>query len=230
MGSFPHELPGYRHVSDAQTREASSACGVPLQPNPGLRIPNMFEAAIDGGSFFGLYVQGEDIAQSDPDTQHVEANAFARWNCVVVQDLFPQRDGQFAHVFLPGSSVPREGRHLHQCRASHQPGAPVMPALGRPCRVAGRLRDRHGDGLFDALRPSRPRSWTRSPRLTPSFAGVSLCATRPSGQRSSGRDARHPDGTAGDAQRNIRARPRAVHGHRVCADRGAGRCRISRCC
>jgi formate dehydrogenase major subunit len=45
---------------------------------PGLRIPNMFEAALDG-EFKGLYIEGEDIAQSDPNTQHVTA-ALTRWN------------------------------------------------------------------------------------------------------------------------------------------------------
>ena len=74
MGSFPHEFSGYRHVSDAGRPRAASRCdwGVPLQAEPGLRIPNMFEAALDG-SFKGMYIQGEDPAQSDPDTQHVTA-------------------------------------------------------------------------------------------------------------------------------------------------------------
>jgi formate dehydrogenase major subunit len=72
MGSFPHEFPGYRHVSDFDTRALlESAWGVTLESEPGLRIPNMFGAALDG-SFKGLYCEGEDIAQSDPDTQHVE--------------------------------------------------------------------------------------------------------------------------------------------------------------
>src|SRR5579875_1045251 len=79
VGSFPHELTGYRHISDPQVRAAfEREWGVKLDPEPGLRIPNMFDAALDG-SFKGLYVQGEDIAQSDPNTQHVTA-ACARWS------------------------------------------------------------------------------------------------------------------------------------------------------
>src|SRR6201999_4675448 len=66
MGSFPHEFPGYRHVSNTPVCEMFvAAWGVPLQSEPGLRIPNMIDAAMDG-TFKGLYVQGEDIAQSDP--------------------------------------------------------------------------------------------------------------------------------------------------------------------
>lgn len=103
MGSFPHELPGYRHVSNNEVRaQFEQAWGVSLQPDPGLRIPNMFEAAL-GGTFKALYCQGEDIAQSDPNTQHVTA-ALSAMECVVVQDIFLNETAKFAHVFLPGSS------------------------------------------------------------------------------------------------------------------------------
>jgi formate dehydrogenase major subunit len=103
MGSFPHELPGYRHVSDKATRDLfSAAWGVPIDDEPGLRIPNMFDAAIDG-SFKALYVQGEDIAQSDPDTQHVQ-NALESLECLIVQDIFLNETAKYAHVLLPGSS------------------------------------------------------------------------------------------------------------------------------
>jgi len=103
MGSFPHEFSGYRHVSDATTRQLfESAWGVRLLADPGLRIPNMFEAALDG-SFKGMYVEGEDFAQSDPNTLHI-ASAMREMECVVVQDLFLNETARFAHVFLPGSS------------------------------------------------------------------------------------------------------------------------------
>ena len=50
--------------------------GRTLLAEPGLRIPNMFDAALDG-TFLGLYIQGEDILQSDPDTRHVSAGLAA---------------------------------------------------------------------------------------------------------------------------------------------------------
>ncbi|OWY28735.1 formate dehydrogenase subunit alpha [Herbaspirillum robiniae] len=103
MGSFPHELPGYRHISDSTVRgQFEQAWGVTLNPEPGLRIPNMFDAALDG-SFKGLYCEGEDIVQSDPNTQHVAA-ALQAMECIVVQDLFLNETAKYAHVFLPGSS------------------------------------------------------------------------------------------------------------------------------
>ena len=103
MGSFPHELPGYRHVSDPAVRALfENDWKVKLDAEPGLRIPNMFDASLDG-SFLGMYVQGEDLAQSDPDTQHVTA-ALRALECLVVQDIFLNETAKFAHVFLPGSS------------------------------------------------------------------------------------------------------------------------------
>jgi formate dehydrogenase major subunit len=103
MGSFPHELTGYRHISDATVRGLFEAdWGVRLEPEPGLRIPNMFDAAMEG-TFRGLYVQGEDIAQSDPNTQHVTA-ALRALDLLIVQDLFLNETATYAHVFLPGTS------------------------------------------------------------------------------------------------------------------------------
>src|SRR6202521_4664351 len=103
MGSFPHEFPGYRHVSDdAVRRTFEDAWGLKLLGEPGLRIPNMFEAALDG-EFKALYIEGEDIAQSDPNAQQVTA-ALTSMECIIVQDLFLNESAKFAHVFLPGSS------------------------------------------------------------------------------------------------------------------------------
>jgi len=103
MGSFPHELPGYRHISDESTRDIyEKMWGVTLNPEPGLRVNNMLDAAVDG-SFKALYVQGEDILQSDPDTRHVAAG-LSSMECVVVQDLFLNETANYAHVFLPGST------------------------------------------------------------------------------------------------------------------------------
>src|SRR6185312_13056842 len=86
MGSFPHELPGYRHIGIPAVRAIYEAeWGVTLDPEPGLRISNMLDAAVDG-SFRALYIQGEDIVQSDPDTQHV-TDGLAAMECVVVHDL-----------------------------------------------------------------------------------------------------------------------------------------------
>ena len=103
MGSFPHEFTDYRHVGTDEVRQMfETLWKVKLDSEPGLRIPNMLDRAVEG-SFKGLYVQGEDIVQSDPDTTHVTAG-LAAMECVVVQDLFLNETADYAHVFLPGSS------------------------------------------------------------------------------------------------------------------------------
>jgi len=128
MGSFPHELPGYRHVSDDKTRaQFEKVWGVKLDSEPGLRIPNMFDASIDG-SFKGLYVQGEDIAQSDPDTQHV-THALESLECMVVQDIFLNETAKFAHVFLPGSSFLEKNGTFTNAERRISRVRKVMPAL-----------------------------------------------------------------------------------------------------
>jgi formate dehydrogenase major subunit len=171
MGSFPHELSGYRHISDQATRALfESVWGVALEPEPGLRIPNMFESALDG-SFKGLYVQGEDMAQSDPNTQHVTA-ALSAMECVVVQDLFLNETAKYAHVFLPGSSfLEKDGtftnaeRRISRVRKVTEPlggledwqvTMRLSAALGYPMHYA------HPSEIMDEIAA-----------LTPTFHGVS---------------------------------------------------------
>src|SRR6476620_2351246 len=128
MGSFPHEVPGYRHISDAATRSLfEGEWKVRLDSEPGLRIPNMFDASIDG-SFLGLYVQGEDVAQSDPDTHHVTA-ALSALECLVVQDIFLNETAKFAHVFLPGSSFLEKDGTFTNAERRISRVRKVMPAL-----------------------------------------------------------------------------------------------------
>ena len=129
MGSFPHEFPGYRHVAEEGVRRIyEDAWGVALNGEPGLRIPNMLDDAVEG-SFKGLYIQGEDIAQSDPDTQHVTAGLRAM-ECVVVQDIFLCETAKYAHVFLPGSSfLEKDGTFTNAERRISRVRR-VMPPLG----------------------------------------------------------------------------------------------------
>ena len=171
MGSFPHELPGYRHVSDDATRETFAALwGVELRADPGLRIPNMLDEAVEG-RFKGLYIQGEDPAQSDPDTQHVTAG-LAAMECVVVQDLFLNETAKYAHVFLPGSSFLEKDGTFTNAERRISRVRKVMAPLGGiadwevTCRLAEALglpmRYAHPGEIMDEIA-----------LLTPSFAGVS---------------------------------------------------------
>ena len=170
MGSFPHELPGYRHISDAATRAVfEAAWGVALAPEPGLRIPNMFEAALDG-EFKGLYVQGEDIAQSDPNLQHVAA-ALEAMECIVVQDLFLNETAKFAHVFLPGSSfLEKDGTFTNAERRISRVRRVMRPLAGfADWEVTAML----SNALGHPMDYRHPREiMAEIARLTPSFRGV----------------------------------------------------------
>jgi formate dehydrogenase major subunit len=170
MGSFPHELPGYRHISDSTVRgQFEEAWGVTLDPEPGLRIPNMFEAALDG-SFKGLYCVGEDIVQSDPNTQHVSA-ALESMECIVVQDLFLNETAKYAHVFLPGSSFLEKDGTFTNAERRISRVRKVMPAQ------AGKSDWETTQALSNALgykmdykNPSEIMDEIAA--LTPSFSGV----------------------------------------------------------
>jgi formate dehydrogenase major subunit len=171
MGSFPHEFPGYRHVSEEATRQLfEGAWGVPLLGEPGLRIPNMLAAAVDG-TFKGLFVQGEDIAQSDPNTQHVEAGLGAM-ECVVVQDLFLNETAAYAHVFLPGTSfLEKDGTFTNAERRVNR----VRPVMREKnglsewetvCRLATAMG-------YPMHYESAGKIMDEIAQLTPSFSGVS---------------------------------------------------------
>ena len=193
MGSFPHEFPGYRHVGDKVVRgQFEAAWGVSLHDEPGLRIPNMFEAAVDG-SFKGLYIEGEDIAQSDPNTQHVTA-ALEAMECVVVQDLFLNETAKFAHVFLPGCSflekdgtfTNAERRISRVCKVMEPKGRYadwevtqlLANAMGYP------MQYKHPSEIMDEIA-----------RLTPTFHGVSFEKIDQLGSIQWPCNEEHPNGT-----------------------------------
>ncbi|MBP6442795.1 MAG: formate dehydrogenase subunit alpha [Gemmatimonadales bacterium] len=172
MGSFPHELPGYRHISDSTVRGSfEAAWDVPLDPEPGFRIPNMLAAAVSG-QFRGLFVQGEDIAQSDPDITHVTA-ALGSLDCLVVQDLFLNETAKFAHVFLPGTAfLEKDGTFTNAERRINRvrPAMPPKPGLFEweaVCRLATAMGyPMHYDSAAQIM--------DEIAALTPAFAGVSF--------------------------------------------------------
>ena len=172
MGSFPHEFSGYRHVSDDAARELFSALwGVGLRKDPGLRIPNMLDAAVSG-QFRGIYIQGEDIAQSDPNSQHVEA-ALKAMDCVVVQDLFLNETSKYAHVFLPGTSfLEKDGTFTNAERRINRVRPVVPPASGlSEWQVTCALSAAMGYPMDYA---SASEIMDEIAALTPTFKGVSF--------------------------------------------------------
>jgi formate dehydrogenase major subunit len=170
MGSFPHELPGYRHVSIDSVREPfENLWGVKINNEPGLRIPNMFDAAVSG-TFKALYCQGEDIAQSDPNTQHVES-ALKSLECLIVQDIFLNETAKFAHVFLPGASFLEKDGTFTNAERRISPVRKVMAPLSGKADWEGTMALSNALGYpMDYQHPSEIMD--EIAQLTPTFAGV----------------------------------------------------------
>jgi formate dehydrogenase major subunit len=172
MGSFPHEFPGYRHVSDDTVRHMfEETWGRSLDSEPGLRIPNMFDGAVEG-TFKALYVQGEDIAQSDPNTHHVQA-ALSSLELCIVQDLFLNETAKFAHVFLPGTSfLEKDGTFTNAERRINRVRPVMAPRNGKQewqvvCDLATAMGyPMHYGGSNEIM--------DEIARMTPTFAGVSF--------------------------------------------------------
>ncbi len=172
MGSFPHELTGYRHISDNAVRQVfEEVWHTSLDSEPGLRIPNMFAAAVEG-EFKGLFVQGEDIAQSDPNTKHVTA-ALENLECLVVQDLFLNETAAFAHVFLPGTSfLEKDGTFTNAERRINRVRPVKAPMQGKQeWEVVSELAQAMG---YEMHYETAAEIMDEIALVTPTFAGVSF--------------------------------------------------------
>jgi formate dehydrogenase major subunit len=130
----------------------------------------MLDAAVEG-VFKGLYIQGEDIAQSDPDTRHVAAGLQAM-ECVVVQDLFLNETANFAHVFLPGSTfLEKDGTFINAERRINRVRRVVTPRAGYADWEITQLMS---EALGYPMRYGHPSEiMDEIARMTPTFAGVS---------------------------------------------------------
>ncbi len=221
MGSFPHEYPGYRHVTDPETRAIyERAWGVALSDEPGLRIPNMFDQALKG-RFKGLYCQGEDIVQSDPDTHHV-TSALAAMDCVIVHDLFLNETANYAHVFLPGSSfLEKDGTFTNAERRINMVRKAMSPLNGfADWQVTQMLANAMGAD-WNYTHPAQVMDEIAA--TTPSFSGVSYALIEAEGsvqwpcneQAPKGTPVMHIDGF-------VRGKGRFIHTEYVATEERTG--------
>lgn len=192
MGSFPHEFSGYRPVGDADVRSLfETKWGADLDGEPGYRIPNMFDEAC-AGEFRGMYVQGEDIAQSDPNTQHVE-QALRALNILIVQDLFLNETARFAHVFLPGTSfLEKDGTFINAERRINRVRPVMKSKTGlQEWQVTQELGRAMG---VDMGFSSSEEIMEEIAELTPTFRHVSFELLDTKGSLQWPVNASHPDG------------------------------------
>ncbi len=195
MGGMPDRFTGYQPLDDPAVRENLEALWGALPPaKPGKTIPEMLDAA-RSGALRGMWIQGEDIAQSDPNQHHVEA-ALARLDFLVIQELFPSETQAFAHLVLPAASVfEQEGtftnaeRRIQRVRAAASPPGDARPDWKVVIDVANAL----GCGwsyptpadVMDEIARAAPKLW----------GGVSYARLEPDGLQWPCPEPGHPGST-----------------------------------
>lgn len=145
MGCQPHQGAGYLPVNDPEVhRRYEEFYGVHLSDQIGYKIPQMYEAAL-AGKLKALWIMGEDVVQTDPNTEHVKA-ALSALEFVVVQELFLNPTCDYADVVLPASSfLEKSGTFTNGERRVQRVNAAIPPLAGtKPdgvilCEVMQRL-------------------------------------------------------------------------------------------
>jgi formate dehydrogenase major subunit len=128
MGALPDCYTAYRSVENEEVAQSFEAkWGVPLQRAKGYTIPQMFDAAVEG-KLKAMYIFGEDVAQTDPDTAHV-VHALENLEFLVCQEIFENTTTAYADVILPAASfLEKEGTFTNAERRVQL----VMPAMDPP--------------------------------------------------------------------------------------------------
>ncbi len=193
LGSWPHVFSGYRFVTDPDVRGSfEREWSVELDGEPGLRLPNMFDAALTG-HFRGMYIMGEDPVQSDPNQQHVIA-ALRRMECVVLHDLFLNETSKYAHVFLPGSSsLEKEGTFTSAERRVNRVRKVVEPVAGlQDWEIVVRLMNALG---YPVHYDDASQILDEIARLSPAYRGMSFALLDRLGSAQWPCDEQAPEGT-----------------------------------
>ena len=130
MGCQPHQGAGYLQVNDPTNhRLFENFYGVPLSDQIGWKIPQMYEAAL-AGQLKALWVMGEDLVQTDPNTEYVK-KALNALDFLVVQELFMTPTAEFANVVLPATSFfEKSGTFTNGERRVQRVNAVVSPLPG----------------------------------------------------------------------------------------------------
>ncbi len=130
MGCQPHQGAGYFDVSDPVYHKKYEEFYNAKLPNySGWKIPQMYDAALDG-KLKAMWVVGEDMGQTDPNTQHVR-NALSKLELFVVQELFMTETAKLATVVLPAASfLEKSGTFTNGERRIQRVNAVVEPIEG----------------------------------------------------------------------------------------------------
>jgi formate dehydrogenase alpha subunit len=130
LGPLPATLPGYQSVADEKVRDKfEKAWGRKIKKEPGLKSVEMLDECVRG-NFKGIFILGEDPAQTDPDLNHVR-KALAAVDFLVVQDIFHTETTRFADVILPGASfAEKDGTFTNGERRIQRVRKAIPPVAG----------------------------------------------------------------------------------------------------
>ncbi|MGW0750523.1 formate dehydrogenase subunit alpha [Streptomyces sp. NPDC002587] len=172
MGALPDLLPGYGKITDPAVRaRAEAVWGLPVPARPGLRIPEMFAAA-RSGALRALWVMGEDVCATDPDSENV-VRALDACPFVVCSELFLSETAEHADVVLPAASwLEKDGTFVNFDRRFQRVRAAVAPpGEARSDFDAVRAVSTAMGGDPGCAAPAD--ALAECARLTPLFAGLS---------------------------------------------------------
>ena len=172
MGALPDTYTAYRSVEDeAVARSFEAAWGVPLSRSVGMKIPEMFDAAV-AGELKAMYIFGEDVAQTDPNTAHV-VHALESLDFLVCQDIFETETTKYADVILPASSFLEKSGTFTNAERRVQLVAPAIDPPGE-ARTDFEIIKTVSHALGHELPWATPAdAMDEIAALTPDWAGIS---------------------------------------------------------
>ena len=146
MGCQPHQGAGYFSVADEKNQKYySEKYGVTHPTKPGLKIPQMFEAAINK-DLKAVWIIGEDIVQTDPNSAHV-IEAMESLEFLVVQEIFMSETAKLATVVLPGTTfLEKDGTFTNTERRIQRVNmaAPPLPGTKPDAVIVTEMMQRFG--------------------------------------------------------------------------------------
>ncbi len=129
-GLIPMMLPDYQRVGDAAARAPFEALwGASIDERPGLTVVEIMQAAT-AGRIRGMFIEGENPAMSDPDTDHAR-KALATLEHLVVQDIFATETAILADIILPASAQPEKWGSYTNTDRLIQVGRPALTPPGQ---------------------------------------------------------------------------------------------------
>jgi formate dehydrogenase alpha subunit len=171
MGALPGDYPGYQKVVNPEAQaKFEKAWGVKLSNKPGLTIPDMMDAAVEG-NLKAMFILGEDPVLTDPDANHIK-KALNKMDFVVVQELFMSETAKLADVILPGASfAEKDGtfssseRRVQRVRKAIEPIGDSKPDWWIICEISKRMgypmEYAHPEQIFNEMAS-----------LTPAYGGI----------------------------------------------------------